>query len=241
LRLTLLSILLNYALLTGLILVMTLFFSDESLIAGWVLMAAVPSAVAVVPFTYMLKGDTRLSLMGTTSIYLLSLVLAPLITLVFLGQEIDRFRLIYTIVLMILIPIGISQLPQLRRIGTGLKTPMINACFAVLVFAMTGANREAFGEDPSMVAWVAVACLTRTFIVGLVVLYLLKFTKMPVEKKTTLVLFSSYKNLGLTAAIAMALIGYEAAIPATICIPFEIFWLVALKGGVLRNNKDSKS
>jgi len=225
---TLLAILLNYVLLTGLILIISSFFNGE-LAAGWVLVAAVPSAVAVVPYTYMLGGDTRLSLVGTTAIYFLSLILAPLITIVFLGQEIDRIRLVYTIVLMILIPIAVSQLPPLRRMSASRKTPLINICFGVLVFTMTGANRSAFTGDPNMVFWVSSACFVCTFLIGVIILLVSRARKQPPERGVAFVLFSSYKNTGLAAAVAMALIGPAAAIPATIFVPFEIFWLVTLK------------
>jgi len=225
---TLLAILLNYVLLTGLILIISSFFNGE-LAVGWVLVAAVPSAVAVVPYTYMLGGDTRLSLVGTTAIYFLSLILAPLITIVFLGQEIDRIRLVYTIVLMILIPIAVSQLPPLRRMSVSRKTPLINICFGVLVFTMTGANRSAFTGDPNMVFWVSSACFVCTFLIGVIILLVSRARKQPHERGVALVLFSSYKNTGLAAAVAMALIGPAAAIPATIFVPFEIFWLVTLK------------
>jgi BASS family bile acid:Na+ symporter len=225
---TLLAILLNYVLLTGLILIISSFFNGE-LAAGWVLVAAVPSAVAVVPYTYMLGGDTRLSLVGTTVIYFLSLILAPLITIVFLGREIDRIRLVYTIVLMILIPIAVSQLPPLRRMSASRKTQLINICFGVLVFTMTGANRSAFTGDPNMVFCVSSACFVCTFLIGVIILSVSRARKQPPERGVAFVLFSSYKNTGLAAAVAMALIGPAAAIPATIFVPFEIFWLVTLK------------
>ena len=236
-RPTLMSVILNYLLLTGLLLGIALFFTDD-LRTGWILMAAVPSAVAVVPFAYMLGGDTRLALMGTTAIYLLSLVLAPLLTLIFIGQEIDRERLITTIVLMILIPIGVSQLKPLRLLRQSVKNPFINICFGVLVFAMTGANRGAFTEDPSMVAWVSLASLIRTFGIGIAILGILMLLKNQMARGKVYVLFGSYKNLGLTAAVAMALVSSEAAIPATICIPFEIFWLVFLKWLLERKKLD---
>lgn len=228
---TLQVLLLNYVMLTGLILLVSCFFEGE-VGAGWVLMAAVPSAVAVVPFTYMLGGDTKLSLVGTTTIYLLSLAIAPLITLAFLGQDIDRLRLVSTIILMILIPIAVSQLRPLRKMPSTTKSPMINICFGVLVFAMTGANRLAFTEDPMMVFWVSVASFIRTFLIGMLVFMVVRALRQPMERGVVLALFSSYKNLGLTAAIAMALIGSDAAIPAIICIPFEIFWLIALKRAI---------
>jgi len=224
---TVAAIALNYLLLTGMILLIAQFFEDE-LRSGWILMAAVPSAVAVVPFTYMIGGDTRFSLVGTTTIYLLALILAPLITLMAIGQEIERLRLIFTILLLIVIPLIISRLPTLRNMKRVRKTPLINLCFGILVFTMIGANRNAF-EELSMVAWISLASLIRTFCIGLLVLWVLRRIKISSDKAKVLTLFASYKNLGLTAAIAMAIIGSEAAIPAAICIPFEIIWLIALK------------
>lgn len=222
------TLLLNYGLLTGLILTISLSFAGD-IRSGWVLMAAVPSAIAVVPFSYMLKADTGLALMGTTTIYLIALLLAPSLTIAGIGQGIDSSRLIFTIIILIVIPIVFSRIPSLKKIRSTTKTPMINICFGVLVFIMTGANREAFSEETSMVFWVALASLLRTFGIGLSVLAILRFIKTESRTAKVYILFSSYKNLGLTAALAMALISYEAAIPATICIPFELAWLILLK------------
>jgi hypothetical protein len=41
-------------------------------------------------------------------------------------------------------------------------------------------------------------------------------------------LFASYKNLGLTATIAIALFDPMVAVPATICILFEVVWIVSV-------------
>jgi len=222
------ALLLNYALLTGLILGISVFF-DGDIRSGWILMAAVPSAIAVVPFSYMLKADTRLALVGTTAIYFLALLFAPAITVLALSQGIDTFRLIFTIIVLIIIPILLSRIPTLRIIEGRKKTPMINLCFGVLIFVMTGANNSAFAEEPSLVFWVSVASFLRTFVVGLAIFAFFRQRGTPSDTTKVYVLFSSYKNLGLTAALAMTLISYEAAIPATICIPFELVWLIFLK------------
>jgi predicted Na+-dependent transporter len=42
------------------------------------------------------------------------------------------------------------------------------------------------------------------------------------------VLFASYKNLGLTATLAIALFEPVVAVPATICIVFEVVWVIFL-------------
>ena len=41
-------------------------------------------------------------------------------------------------------------------------------------------------------------------------------------------LFASYKNLGLTATLAIALFEPIVAVPATICIVFEVLWVIFL-------------
>jgi len=233
-----LTLVLNYVVLTGLILFIAQFF-DGDLRTGWIIMAAVPSAVAIIPFSYMLNGDTKLALLGTTSIYILALLIAPVITIVAIGQGIDQMRLISIIVILIVLPLVASRLPRLRNLGRERKTPLINLCFGLLVFVMTGANRDAFGEEVSMVMWVSLASLIRTFGIGLLVLWLLRTSKMRRDRANVLVLFASYKNLGLTAAIAMALISYEAAIPPTICIPFELIWLIALKSLISEKSSDT--
>lgn len=222
------TLLLNYALLTGLILMISVFF-DGDIRSGWILMAAVPSAIAVVPFSYMLKADTHLALVGTTAIYFLALLIAPAITVIGLSQGIDQFRLVFTIIVLIIIPILLSRIPKLRVIESRKKPPMINLCFGVLIFVMTGANNSAFAEEPSLVFWVSVASFLRTFVIGLTVLAVFRLRGTSSYTTKVYVLFSSYKNLGLTAALAMTLISYEAAIPATICIPFELVWLIFLK------------
>ncbi|MGD0056542.1 MAG: hypothetical protein ABSB83_01640 [Methanomassiliicoccales archaeon] len=43
-----------------------------------------------------------------------------------------------------------------------------------------------------------------------------------------MVLYATYKNTVMAAALAVAFFGSEAAIPATICIALEIIWFLAL-------------
>ena len=55
----------NYGVLTGLVLVFALLTPDPDLRAGWVVMAAVPSAIAVIPLTSILRGNVRSALVST--------------------------------------------------------------------------------------------------------------------------------------------------------------------------------
>jgi predicted Na+-dependent transporter len=51
---------------------------------------------------------------------------------------------------------------------------------------------------------------------------------VPKEERVSNVLFASYKNLGLTATLAIALFEPVVAVPATICIVFEVVWVIFL-------------
>jgi predicted Na+-dependent transporter len=65
---------LNYILLSGLILLMSFTLENGAMRYGFVVMASVPPAVAVLPMTRLLGGDVRLSLYGEAISYLASSV-----------------------------------------------------------------------------------------------------------------------------------------------------------------------
>ena len=86
LRRFLIAFAMSYLVLSGLILAFAILSPDPQIRNGWVLMAAVPPAIAVVPITSILKGDTRRSLVSLALLYVLGLALVPAITLVFTSQ-----------------------------------------------------------------------------------------------------------------------------------------------------------
>lgn len=221
------ALVVNYGLLTGLILLISLFFEGEYR-WGWVLMAAAPSAVSVVPFTTILGGKTSKALFSTALNYVLALAIMPAITLALIGSAVSSSSLITSLVLLIALPMVASRLVMRLGIGKPLNTSMMNICFALLIFAVTGANRDAFIGEPVAMLAISVACLARTFGSGLGTEYFLRKARMKKEERTSYVLFASYKNLGLTATLAIALFEPAVAVPATICIVFEVLWVIFL-------------
>ena len=106
-----LGIIINYGLLSGLILLLSYSLPDESLRHGFVIMAAVPPAVAVLPMTRILKGDMSLSFAGEILSYLASLLLMPLIIYLFVHQTgISPIYLLQISIVLILIPALASRL-----------------------------------------------------------------------------------------------------------------------------------
>src|SRR3989454_10991569 len=99
----------SYVVLSGLILAFAVLSSDPQIRNGWVLMAAVPPAIAVVPITSILKGDTRRAVIALALLYVLGLGLVPAITLVFTNQTAPFGELVLQTVLLIGIPLVASR------------------------------------------------------------------------------------------------------------------------------------
>ena len=216
----------NYVGLTGLILAFALLTPDPDLRAGWVVMAAVPSAIAVVPLTSIAKGDVRGALVSTALLYALSLALVPAITLVFVGRAPPLLDLAVQTFLQIGLPLLASRvlvrLPGIERV----RPVGVNLSFFVLVTMVAGANRSAFA-DLGLVVSLSGAALLRTFGIGLAVAGVATLARRSSADKVSWILFSSFKNLGLTALLAFSLFDRRAAIPAIVCLLFEILWLAS--------------
>jgi len=217
----------NYLVLSGLVLGFALLTPDPDLRAGWVVMAAVPSAIAVVPLTSIARGNVRSALVSTALLYVLSLVLVPVITLAFAGRVPPLTDLAVQTFLQIGLPLLASRilvrLPTVERV----RPLGVNVSFFVLVAMVAGANRLAFA-DLGLVLSLTGAALVRTFGIGLAVLGLAILMRRPNEERVAWTLFGSFKNLGLTALLALSLFGARAAIPAIVSLLFEILWLASL-------------
>ena len=217
----------NYVVLTGLILAFAFLTPDPDLRIGWVVMAAVPSAIAVVPLTSIAKGNVRSALVSTALLYVLSLPLVPAITLAFGGRAPPLTDLAIQTFLQIGLPLLASRIlvrrPEIQRV----RPVVVNLAFFVLVTMVAGANRSALA-DLGLVLSLAAPALVRTFGIGLAIAGLAVALRRPREERVAWTLFGSFKNLGLTALLALSLFGPRAAIPAIVCLVFEILWLAFL-------------
>lgn len=223
--------LIHYPFLSGLILLANHFWvNDPDLRAGYIVMAAIPSAVAVIPFTYLLKGEMIVSLIGSAWIYLFALIAAPLISLHFLDvAKIEPFRLMMILLQLILIPFLLSRLfLKWRRFHQYQPNAgvLINFGFALILYIVIGMNRKVFFGHPDLLILVSAIAVLRTFVSGHLIDLLSRCLKVDQKRRVSYVLFGSYKNLGLGAALSLLLFNERAAIPAAITTPFEFLFLI---------------
>jgi BASS family bile acid:Na+ symporter len=229
----LLGIIMNYIILGNIIIGMAaLMIRDETIWVGFVLLAAVPPAVAVIPFSIFLRGNGLLSLFGTVGAYLGALAIIPLIAFGLLSTIVfDPFKLLLIILELIVLPLAVSRLLIQRalkeRIGPYRGT-VTNWSFFVVLYTMVGLNRDGIlGQTLTLVPIAAIA-IASTFILGFLIDWVLSLFHIPKETRTSLVLLGTLKNQGMAGGLALTLFSQEAALPAaisTMVMTVYIIWL----------------
>lgn len=230
LRGLLLSLGLSYGLLSGLLLVYAALSPEPAIHDGWVLMAAVPPAVAVVPITSYLRGDTRRSLISLALLYLLGLALVPGITIAFTHESVPVGDLVLQTVLLIGLPMAISRPLRRWRRTNGIRGAVVSVSFFVLVIAIAGSTRDQLLGRPELLASLALLAFGRTFAVGGGTLAVAKALRAARDEQVAAAAFASFKNLGLTVVLAFAVFDPLATLPSIVSLVFEILWLAALPG-----------
>lgn len=219
--------------------VLIAFLFEGELRAGWIMVAAVPSAVSVVPFTYLMKGELEPTLVSTAVIYLSALAFTPLLTFLLLGEAVDVMLLVTYVAILLLLPMMLSRPLRLLNIDPKDRTAMVNIAFFMLIVAVAGPNRDIFFNDWKVLSILLVAALARIFGIGLLWDRHLRGKKVARGRRVPEVLFSSHKNTGMAATLAIALLGPEAAVPATVCAVVDIAWLIFLSRFVFNDEGPS--
>ncbi len=230
------AFLLSFLLSSGTTIAMSYLFQGE-LRDGWIIMAAVPSAVSIVPFTYILKGDLESTLVSSTSLYIVALAVTPFITLVFLGNAVDVMTLLGYVAYLILLPMAASRFLRQVDIRPPQKAAAINVAFFVLIVAIAGPNRQVFFGDQMVLLGLVAIAFVRIFGVGMLWNWFLERREVPRSRRVPEVLFASYKNTGMAATLAIALVGPAAAVPATVCTLVDIVWLIFLSKSLFASSK----
>ena len=224
----LISLGMSYVVLSGLVLAFAALSSDSEIRAGWVLMAAVPPAVAVIPITSYLRGDVRRSLISSALLYILGLALVPLITYVFTSQSAPIWDLFLQTVLLIGVPLVASRpLRRWDRIGE-VRPGAVAVSFFFLVLAIAGSTRGPLLDRPELIASLSLLSFLRTFGLGLLVIGAARVLGLSREDRVAVTTFSSFKDLGLTVVLAFSVFGAAATLPSIVSLVFEILWLAAL-------------
>ena len=227
------GIAMTYIVLGGVILTASaLVVRDPNLWIGFVLIAAVPPAVAVIPFTAILEGDISYTLSGTVASYLAALLVMPVMFIVLVGTAFaDPYKLIRIMLLLIVLPLILSRL--ILYLGWAARIESFRGLltdwgFFIVLYSMIGVNRDLIFSQPMTIAPVALVVLASTFGLGAVVEKAGVFLKKDPPRIVSLVLLGTLKNQGIAGGLAMALFEKEAALPSAVYSVFMIVYILWL-------------
>ena len=220
LKKTYFAVIINYVFLSTLILFLGyVFYSNIHIWEGFVVIAACPPAIAVVPLTKIIGGNEKLSLFALVTTYLLSIFLMPLLIYALLSKMVSIASLLKNILLLILIPIILSRFVKMEKEKAAIVT---NIFFFFIIFAIIGENRSFLLTDLKTLTILSILMAVRTFGSGGAIKFLTE--KYGKKESISYSLFASFKNEGLAMILALQLFGSIAAIPAIIATIFELMW-----------------
>jgi BASS family bile acid:Na+ symporter len=200
--------------------------------SGFIIIAAVPPAVAIIPFTGFLNGDSTFSLIGSIGGYLGALIITPLMVLVLLGTaSIEPLKLFIIMVQLIILPLILSRILVWARMSSKiepLRGTITNWGFLLPASPIVGLNRAVFLGRPLSLIPVALVALASTFLLGVIIERVGDPLRIKPETLTSLILLGTLKNYGLAGGLALALFDKQTAVPATVSVIFMIVYIIWL-------------
>jgi BASS family bile acid:Na+ symporter len=210
-----------------------LFVTNDAFRSGFFILASVPPAVAVIPFTMFVKGDTAFSLAGTIGAYLGALAIAPLMMVALLGSGfIHPLRILIMFGELIVAPLILARILASTAIParTGKYYGAVtNWGFFIIIYTMVGLNRAVFLDHPLSILPVCYIAFATTFLVGLLIELTGKFFRVPSGVLASAVLLGTFKNYSLAGGIALVFFTPETMVPATVSSVIAILYIVWLE------------
>lgn len=232
LKVTGISLLLNYLVL-GIVMTFAAYFliDDPDVFTGFIVIAATPPGVAVVPFSYTYKSDVKFALTGILGTYLAAIFLTPLILSVFSEQSVEPQRLLITVLQVIVLPLALSRvfrLKALQKFTEKARGHFVNWGFALLIYTAIGLNRELIFSDTELLIKLCVVLGGSMF--GLGILFNLIFKKrISSDKIISRNLMLTIKSTGFSVATALTLFDVKTAVPSAVLSIFVLLYLLSVK------------
>jgi len=207
----------------------SLFFENQDIIAGFILLFAGPTAVSGFIWVMIFKGDKALGL----TLILLDTLLAPLavpVTLsVLMGAKVEMdmsgiaVSLLFMVVIPTIIGVGINEISKgkiPRRICPGLD-PFAKICLFIVIAANSSAIAPIIKFSDPVIWRTALLCIFLTA-AGFLLAWFFGITgKCTGEKKASLIIAGGLRNNSAVMTIAVTFFPEAAVFPTLVSIIFQ--------------------
>jgi len=230
--------LMNYLVLGNLMILGSIFLiKNENFWIGLVILAAVPSALAVLPWSEKFGADHRLTLTGFAGTYLGALLLIPLLGAAFLRYcPVPCEKLVILAVALILLPLLLSRVAVERNWDERIhrrEGTISDVCFFIVFYAAASGNAGLIRQGGRDVLFILALAFASTALIAAALIVAGRIFKLSRPVVISLLLLGTMKNCGLAAGIALYAFHREAAVPALIFSVFiflNALWLWLWRG-----------
>lgn len=230
-KITLVSVLLNFIIHGTIVIFLAYLLADKASFYGFVVIAATPPGVAIIPFTYTFKGNLDFSFKGILGTYMLSIIITPLIISIFANDaDLSSEVLIMLILKIIVIPLLISRVLLINKIYPIveiIRGKVVDWGFAVIIYTAIALNRDLIFEQFNSVVISSVILFVAIFVSGTILLIISKNNK---DKQSVISknLMLTIKSSGFAIATTLILFDQSSAIPAAVMSIFVLLYLITM-------------
>lgn len=233
LRFVLQALLLNYLLLGSTILLLSWWLMPtRDLWIGYVLVAAAPPGIAIVPFTYILNGNFQVSLLGTFGAYLFSLILTPFLIFVFTGETaVSPLSVFSSMLFLIFIPFLLSQILNSIPFSIPInkwRGTIINWGFFVVIFTVVGVNQDVFLKAHHILLPVSLVAIMSSFALAFLVDFWSRRFHIQDADRKSYILLATIKTSAFAAAVGLNLYNEAASIPGAVISAWYALYFIVL-------------
>lgn len=194
----------------------------ERFYPGFIVVAAAPCGVGVIPFSLILKGDVKLAAFGVLGSYLASFILAPAFLKIMASSiQVPYGELFKVLLFLIFIPFVFSRLLLIKGIRdkvVNIRGKIVNVGFGIVIYTIIGMNRDVFFYDFENLLPVIAITLLATFGLGNLYYWInvKVFKHRKVGEVISNMLMVSIKNNGFAITLVVILFPPEAGIPPVV-------------------------
>ncbi len=230
---TLVCILLNYVIYGIIVLGAAYYLIQEYYLwLGFIVIAATPPAIAIIPFSINLRGESQYAIMGVFGANLAAVFITPLVLLVFLKTEpISSAEIMKILVKILFVPILLSRVFRWKSIYPFIdkyRGNIVDYGFFLVSLTVIGVSRDLLFHNPELLIIPFSILFMMMFILGGINKLLLLRLNKPHSLVITKNLMLTVKNAGFASVVSLSLFdNYIVAIPAailSILLPLHYIW-----------------